>query len=56
MCGICGELRFDGAPVSEAALVAMRDRLVHRGPDSSGVYVRPAGGAGSGFAGCGSSI
>ena len=49
MCGICGELRFDGTPVSEAALVAMRDRLVHRGPDSVGVYRSPGGGSGLGF-------
>ena len=49
MCGICGELRFDGAPVRETELVAMRDRLVHRGPDSFGAYVSPRGAAGLGF-------
>ena len=49
MCGICGELRFDGTPVSSARLVAMRDQLVHRGPDSDGVYVAPANNAGLGF-------
>src|SRR6266511_1301450 len=49
MCGICGELRFDGAPVSEARLVAMRDQLVHRGPDSDGVYVAGAASGGLGF-------
>ena len=49
MCGICGELRFDGAPVNEGALVAMRDRLVHRGPDSCGVYVSGGGESGLGF-------
>jgi asparagine synthase (glutamine-hydrolysing) len=49
MCGICGELRFDGAPVSEPALAAMRDRLVHRGPDSFGVYVSAQAPAGLGF-------
>ena len=27
MCGICGELRFDGAPVNPWALEAMRDRI-----------------------------
>ena len=41
MCGICGELRFDDAPASDRHLVAMRDRLVHRGPDAAGVYVSP---------------
>src|SRR5262245_14676955 len=46
MCGICGELRFDGAPVHEHELVAARERLRHRGPDSDGVYVAPGGRAG----------
>ena len=49
MCGICGELRFDGRPPREADLVAMRDRLLHRGPDSDGIYVSPSGGGGLGF-------
>jgi asparagine synthase (glutamine-hydrolysing) len=49
MCGICGELRFDGAPVSSTGLIAMRDSLVHRGPDSDGVYVGGGGHAGLGF-------
>jgi asparagine synthase (glutamine-hydrolysing) len=49
MCGICGEVRFDGGPVREHELVAMRDRLVHRGPDSLGAYVAPTAPAGLGF-------
>jgi asparagine synthase (glutamine-hydrolysing) len=49
MCGICGELRFDGAPVSREALVTMRDALIHRGPDSEGAYLSPGGAAGLGF-------
>src|SRR5438445_13317110 len=49
MCGICGELRFDGAPVDQAALLTMRDRLVHRGPDSIGVFVSPRAPAALGF-------
>jgi asparagine synthase (glutamine-hydrolysing) len=49
MCGICGELRFDGAPVLPAGLIAMRDQLVHRGPDSDGVYVSAGGTAGLAF-------
>ena len=49
MCGICGELRFDGRAPREADVVAMRDRLLHRGPDSDGVYISPSGGAGLGF-------
>ncbi|MCU1381466.1 MAG: Asparagine synthase (Glutamine-hydrolyzing) [Acidobacteria bacterium] len=49
MCGICGELRFDRTPVDERQLVAMRDQLVHRGPDSFGAFVSPDGSAGLGF-------
>ncbi len=50
MCGICGELIFGGTrPVSAAVLRAMRDRLVHRGPDSDGLYVSPEGTVGLGF-------
>jgi len=49
MCGICGELRFDGRPPREANVVAMRDRLLHRGPDSDGVYLSPGGHAALGF-------
>jgi asparagine synthase (glutamine-hydrolysing) len=46
MCGICGELRFDGQAPRERDLIAARDRLRHRGPDSDGVYVAPSGRAG----------
>jgi asparagine synthase (glutamine-hydrolysing) len=49
MCGICGELRFDGAPVSADGLLRMRDQLVHRGPDSDGMFVAPGGHAGLAF-------
>jgi asparagine synthase (glutamine-hydrolysing) len=49
MCGICGELRFDGTAVGQETLVAMRDRLVHRGPDSFGAHVSRRGSAGLGF-------
>ena len=49
MCGICGELRFDGAPVNPWALEAMRDRIAHRGPDHADRYVAPEGQAGLGF-------
>jgi asparagine synthase (glutamine-hydrolysing) len=49
MCGICGELRFDGAPVDAARLVAMRDQLIHRGPDSDGLYLDAAAPAGLAF-------
>src|SRR5579862_5130803 len=50
MCGICGELRFGvGAPAGGDELIVMRDALVHRGPDSDGVYVSPAGRVALGF-------
>ena len=49
MCGICGEITFDGAPVRAETIVAMRDQLVHRGPDDLGVYVSAAARAGLGF-------
>jgi asparagine synthase (glutamine-hydrolysing) len=40
MCGIAGELRFDGSPPSLAALGAMQRELAPRGPDASGVFVQ----------------
>jgi len=49
MCGICGELRFDGGPVDSHALDRMRDRLIHRGPDDEGRFVSPSGRTGLGF-------
>ena len=39
MCGIVGIRRFDGRPVEADLLRAMADRLAHRGPDDSGVWV-----------------
>ncbi|MDP2680711.1 MAG: N-acetylglutaminylglutamine amidotransferase [Rhodoferax sp.] len=38
MCGICGELRFDGAAPDMAALARMSDQLARRGPDDTGAY------------------
>jgi asparagine synthase (glutamine-hydrolysing) len=49
MCGICGELTFDGAPVHAETIVSMRDRLEHRGPDDKGVFVSDDGRVGLGF-------
>src|SRR5471032_2945137 len=50
MCGICGELHFDQAGrVNTGDLIAMRDHLIHRGPDSDGAYVSPGGRAGLAF-------
>ncbi|MCD2185417.1 N-acetylglutaminylglutamine amidotransferase [Rhizobium sp. GN54] len=40
MCGICGEVRFDGGSPSVSAIARMADVLAPRGPDASGVVVR----------------
>ena len=40
MCGICGLVSLDGATAPDpAALAAMNDTLVHRGPDSEGSVI-----------------
>jgi asparagine synthase (glutamine-hydrolysing) len=50
MCGICGALDFGSGRAADAAAVArMADRLIHRGPDSSGLYTSPGGAAALGF-------
>ncbi len=38
MCGICGELRFDGQPSELGRLGQMLKRLERRGPDHEGSY------------------
>jgi asparagine synthase (glutamine-hydrolysing) len=41
MCGICGVYFFDRARVvDERDVIAMRETMVHRGPDGSGSFVR----------------
>jgi asparagine synthase (glutamine-hydrolysing) len=37
MCGICGEVRFDGRSADVAAVSRMMQAMVSRGPDSDGV-------------------
>jgi asparagine synthase (glutamine-hydrolysing) len=37
VCGICGEIRFDGRSADVAAVTRMTDAMVSRGPDSDGV-------------------
>ena len=37
MCGICGEIRFDGQSADLAAVARMTGAMVARGPDSDGV-------------------
>jgi asparagine synthase (glutamine-hydrolysing) len=38
MCGICGELRFDGQPGNVKLVSRMKDALKHRGPDDDGLW------------------
>jgi asparagine synthase (glutamine-hydrolysing) len=38
MCGICGELRFDGLSPDKTTLVKMTEQLARRGPDARGEY------------------
>jgi asparagine synthase (glutamine-hydrolysing) len=38
MCGLCGELRFDGRPPDAGVLRAMTAQLARRGPDAAGEY------------------
>ncbi len=40
MCGICGEIRFDGERVAAARVERMADVMASRGPDGAGVVVR----------------
>jgi asparagine synthase (glutamine-hydrolysing) len=40
MCGLAGELRFDGTAADVATLQRMTGCLVHRGPDGSGAWAR----------------
>jgi asparagine synthase (glutamine-hydrolysing) len=49
VCGICGKLDFTGDRVEEGLLRRMCDRLAHRGPDDSGVYLRHEDGVSCGL-------
>lgn len=44
MCGIAGDLRFDGSPSNPDALQAMAEVMAPRGPDGSGMISRGAAG------------
>jgi asparagine synthase (glutamine-hydrolysing) len=39
MCGICGIVNFNGAPVNEQDLKRMMASMKHRGPDDEGIYI-----------------
>jgi asparagine synthase (glutamine-hydrolysing) len=38
MCGICGEVRFDGRSADVSAVARMTGTMASRGPDSDGVF------------------
>ncbi len=40
MCGICGEVTFDGRAADPAAIGRMTETMAPRGPDAAGVVVR----------------
>ncbi len=50
MCGINGILRFatSARPVTETEVIAMRDTMVHRGPDGAGAWLAEDGRIGLG--------
>ena len=50
MCGIAGEVRFDGRPADTGLLARMTEAQTRRGPDGSGMWARngPRGGVGFG--------
>ncbi|MBD3766862.1 MAG: N-acetylglutaminylglutamine amidotransferase [Gammaproteobacteria bacterium] len=39
MCGICGDLRFNGVPATVQTMRPMLDKLARRGPDDEGIWV-----------------
>jgi asparagine synthase (glutamine-hydrolysing) len=45
MCGIAGVIRFDGPPLDERSLAEACARIFHRGPDHTGLWLSPEGGA-----------
>jgi asparagine synthase (glutamine-hydrolysing) len=49
MCGVCGVLAItDDFPNGEEIVTAMRETMVHRGPDDGGTWVSPDGRVGLG--------
>ena len=40
MCGICGELRFDGGAPDPGAIERMSSKLARRGPDDAGTFTQ----------------
>ena len=46
MCGIAGELKFDGMPCEFGSLVAVTEAQSRRGPDAHGLFLQPGRGFG----------
>lgn len=46
MCGICGEINFQGKPVDQRHIEDMAAALFHRGPDDGGIYCQGSTGLG----------
>jgi asparagine synthase (glutamine-hydrolysing) len=42
MCGIAGEIRFDGKPAALGALEQMNEKMTPRGPDAAGAWAQSA--------------
>ena len=40
MCGLAGEIRFDGRAADRDAVARMTSCMVHRGPDGEGLWAR----------------
>lgn len=41
MCGITGKVYFDEGVVYEGDILAMNEKVKHRGPDDGGIYISP---------------
>ena len=46
MCGICGQINFNGAEVPESQLRSMMQTMKHRGPDDEGIFTDGSTGLG----------
>jgi asparagine synthase (glutamine-hydrolysing) len=47
VCGVCGIVSLSGEAVDPAVVEAMSDKLVHRGPDSAGLFADPSAALGA---------
>ena len=40
MCGICGEIMFDGAAANKETIAKMNDKMTRRGPEHGAIYTK----------------